>query len=135
MTDEGKEQLEKDEGRRAKVYLDSKGIATIGVGRNLRDKGLANDEINFLFSNDIRDTEQFLWETFSGWNSFTPHRQDALVNLCFNTGNAGFLKFKKMVAAIKAGNWETASAECKDSEVYKERPDRIGRIADALKEG
>lgn len=41
-----RQQLTVDEGVRARVYSDTIGIPTIGVGRNLRDVGLSQDEIS-----------------------------------------------------------------------------------------
>ena len=47
------DQLRIHEGVEKTVYNDSEGIPTIGVGRNLRDRGLSDDEIDYLLSNDI----------------------------------------------------------------------------------
>lgn len=40
--------IEHHEGRRAFPYHDIVGKLTIGVGRNLTDRGLSDDEINFF---------------------------------------------------------------------------------------
>ena len=47
------DQLRFHEGVRNKVYKDHLGIETIGVGRNLVDRGLSDHEINVLLANDI----------------------------------------------------------------------------------
>ena len=48
--------LKRHEGVRDKVYMCSAGYETIGVGRNISESGLglADDEIDYLLSNDIR---------------------------------------------------------------------------------
>jgi lysozyme len=46
--------IEHHEGHRAFAYYDIVGKLTIGVGRNLTDRGLSDDEINLLFINDMR---------------------------------------------------------------------------------
>ena len=46
-------QLRFHEGVRNQVYKDHLGIETIGVGRNLRDRGLSDEEVDYLLSNDI----------------------------------------------------------------------------------
>ena len=51
--DIAREQLKQDEGVREKVYMDSVGIPTIGVGRNLKDVGLSPYEINVLLENGL----------------------------------------------------------------------------------
>jgi lysozyme len=52
-----KAQLRVDEAVRAKLYKDSVGKWTIGVGRNLDDVGLRPDEIDYLLDNDVRVAE------------------------------------------------------------------------------
>ena len=39
--------LTKHEGYRKYVYMDSVGVPTVGIGRNLRDKGLSMDEARY----------------------------------------------------------------------------------------
>ena len=46
-------QLTDEEGRRLKFYFDTRGIPSIGIGRNLRDVGLTGNEVTYLFRNDI----------------------------------------------------------------------------------
>ena len=59
-----REQIIKDlihhEGKENFVYLDTKKIETIGVGRNLRHVGLSEDEIMLLLNNDIDRVEKQL---------------------------------------------------------------------------
>lgn len=52
-TDLAKALIEHHEGRRAHPYTDTTGNLTIGVGRNLSDRGLSADEIDLLFANDL----------------------------------------------------------------------------------
>ena len=45
--------LIEEEGMKLKPYRCPAGKLTIGVGRNLEDKGLSNEEALFLLQNDI----------------------------------------------------------------------------------
>ena len=45
--------LIKHEGYQKKAYEDSVGVVSIGVGRNLDDLGLSDEEIMYLLNNDI----------------------------------------------------------------------------------
>ena len=45
-------QLIIDEGIKLKPYTDSVGKLTIGVGRNLNDVGISEDEARFLLGNE-----------------------------------------------------------------------------------
>ena len=57
-----REQIVKDlihhEGKKETVYLDSMGIETVAVGRNLSHVGLSEDEIMYLLNNDIDRVEK-----------------------------------------------------------------------------
>ena len=56
--------LERHEGRRAFPYLDTVGKLTIGVGRNLSDRGLSEDEIDLLLASDIAIAEEACADIF-----------------------------------------------------------------------
>ena len=45
--------VQRHEGRRQFPYYDKRGKLSIAVGRNLNDRGLADDEIDYLFANDL----------------------------------------------------------------------------------
>ena len=62
--DKLKEQIKMHEGVETVVYLDTEGIETIGVGRNLKDRGLSDDEIDFMLDNDIIICENELTQSF-----------------------------------------------------------------------
>ena len=49
------EMLRRHEGVEKHVYLDTEGLETIGVGRNVSKTGLglSDDEVNYLLQNDI----------------------------------------------------------------------------------
>lgn len=104
------EQLELHEGRRSKVYLDSLGIPSIGVGRNLRDRGLRPDEIDFLLANDVHEVVEALQEAFPFYNNLNLVRQRVLIDMGF-MGVSKLKKFKKMIAALKAGDYSRAADE------------------------
>ena len=52
------DQLITHEGMELKVYKDSLGIETIGIGRNLVDSGVSEEEARYLCNNDI---DIFIW--------------------------------------------------------------------------
>lgn len=118
-------QLTKHEGFRPTVYDDAtgrpvsigsqiRGKLTVGVGRNLEDKGLSEDEINYLLDNDITDciqaAQQFPW--FSGLD---PVRQAVVTELVFNLGLKRFKSFKKFIGFMGEHRWVHAAAELRNS--------------------
>lgn len=103
--------LKRHEGVRPTFYLDTLGIPTIGVGRNLRDKGLSSGEVDYLLDNDIADVSQALETQFPWFLALDLPRQIALIDMAFNVGLAGLRKSPKMLAAFGAGDFETAAKE------------------------
>src|SRR3990167_270296 len=83
------DQLIRHEGLRLKLYSDSLGVPTIGVGRNLRDKGISHAEAMLLLENDLDEVLVDL-QTFPWWAALDPVRQRVLVDLRFNLGPTRF---------------------------------------------
>src|SRR5688572_26548191 len=88
------DQLLLHEGLRLKPYPDTKGKITIGVGRNLSDKGITHSEAMLLLDHDldecITDLASFPW--FAGLD---PVRQRVLIDMRLNLGPTGFRSFKR----------------------------------------
>ena len=107
-------QLILHEGLRLKVYTDTLGIPTVGVGRNLRDKGITRDEALDLLSHDIDECVTDL-ATFAWFEALDAVRQRALVDLRFNIGPRRLRGFVKMLAALAVSDYGTAADELRDS--------------------
>lgn len=123
-------QLESDEGRRALPYRDSKGILTIGIGRNLESRGLRQKEIDFLFQNDVKDLQEGLTAALPWVSRLDPVRANALLDMAF-MGVPRLLGFSKMLTALREARWEDAAREALDSKWAREdvQPSRSVRVA------
>lgn len=128
-------ELERDEGRRAKPYTDTVGKVTIGIGRNLTDRGLSDDEIDYLLEKDIGVAIDELDRVAPWWMDQTANRQRALVNLMFNIGAPTFLQFRRFIAAMLMGNYDRAADELLDSRWADQVGPRAHRIADLIRKG
>ena len=108
-----REQIIKDlihhEGKKEKVYLDSMGIETVGVGRNLRHVGLSDDEILYLLNNDIDRVEKQLDKYFPWWRNKEEIVRRMLISFVFNVGIGTARKFVKMMKAIELDRYHTAA--------------------------
>ena len=124
--------LRRDEGLRFKPYVDTVGKMTIGVGRNLTDVGLSDDEVSYLLGNDIKRTVSFL-NGFSWYRRLDQNRADAIVNMCFNLGPGGFTKFTKLICALAASDFDTAASEMLNSTWAKQVGARAERLAAVIK--
>lgn len=128
------QQLIRHEGVRLKVYSDSVGVPTIGVGRNLRDKGITHAEAMVLLEHDIdecvRDCHTFSW--FDGLDSV---RQRVIVNMRFQLGAFGVRKFKNTLAAVARGDYESAANGMLKSLWAKQTPSRVVELAGMMRSG
>lgn len=107
--------LIRHEGMRLFVYNDSVGIPTIGVGRNLKDRGITEAEARYLLENDIKDFTKQLSDRFYWFDAAPDTVKMVLTNLCFNMGLAGLLTFTNTLEHIKNENYEAASIAMLDS--------------------
>lgn len=121
--------LERDEGKRNKPYLDTEGHLTIGIGRNLDALGVSDDEIELMLMNDLKWVVHALDSNLPWWRDMPEPHQRALANMCFNLGYPRLSGFKKMLAALQAGNGEDAATEALDSRWANQVGARAERIA------
>lgn len=128
-------QLTVDEGKRYRVYTDTVGKLTVGVGRNISDRAFSDDEISLMLSNDIAGAERDLDRNLPWWRTLTEARQQALANMCFNLGIDRLLGFKNALTLLHFGRWDAAAAEFLNSRWASQVGDRAKRIADLIRKG
>ncbi len=106
-------ELRRDEGEVLHAYEDHLGYLTIGVGR-LIDKaksgGISKEESAFLLANDIAWFMSELDTRLPWWRTLDGVRQRVLLNMAFNMGVEGLLKFTTTLKAVKEGRWDDAAS-------------------------
>ena len=128
--------LTRHEGRRAFPYLDTAGKLTIGVGRNLTDRGLSAAEIDLLLANDIALARAACRRLYGdGFDGASMARRHALVSMAFNLGQTRLAGFKRLRAAVLAGDWDRAAAEALDSRWAAQTGRRADEVAALLRGG
>jgi lysozyme len=137
MSETMEERIERHEGREGYPYPDSKGVMTIGIGRNLRDNPLTNEEIDYLFAHDLeRVVAQYNSLDLKYRNSLNEIRREVIIEMIFQLGFAGTKGFVQMFKAIAAGNWEWAADEMLDSKWYKkDTPKRALELSELMRHG
>lgn len=125
--------LLKHEGKKAKLYYDTRGIGTIGVGRNLEDVGLSDDEIMYLLDNDIKRVLNDCWHHLPWFGDLSQERQYVIISMVFNLGINGFLGFKKMIAAIQREDWQGAAREMINSKWAVQVGQRAAELATMMR--
>lgn len=115
-------------------YEDSVGKVTIGVGRNLDDVGLSDDEVNFLHTNDLTR----VWDEASSLSWF-PGLDDVrkliVLDMIFNMGLSRFLGFVNTIDALIHKDYMTAAREMIDSKWYRQTGRRAKRLTAAMASG
>jgi lysozyme len=128
-------ELIRDEGLRLKPYLDTAGKWTIGVGRNLSDRGITRNEALILLDNDILVASADLNRNIAWWRDLSSGRRRALLNMAFNMGWARLSGFQTMLGALQSGAYEIAADEAIDSVWARQVGDRAVRIGDLIRRG
>lgn len=128
-------QLTIDESKRNKMYLDSNKIPTIGIGHNLRDKPISDAAVMQIFNDDVQDTIDDVNAHLLWFTNLNPIRQDVLLNMCFNLGIGGLLKFKDTLALIQQGKYSEAANAMLQSTWATQVGDRAKRLSDIMRNG
>ncbi|MDE2097905.1 MAG: lysozyme [Patescibacteria group bacterium] len=128
-------QLTDEEGRKNKAYWDNRGVLSIGIGRNLSSVGLRDCEINYLFENDIKEVEINLKAYLPWVFDLDEVRLRVFYDLCFNMGIHTLTGFPKLLGYAKAGMFDKAADELKDSLWYGEVGSRAPKLEQMLRTG
>jgi lysozyme len=128
-------QLRLHEGERLKPYRCTAGKLTIGVGRNLDDRGITSDESAYLLSNDIDSHWSELIKHIPWVETLDDIRQRVMLDMAFNMGIFGLLTFHRTLGHIKAGNYALASSSMLESLWARQVGQRARRLATMMKTG
>lgn len=122
-----KDYIMSNEGVRKYPYRCSAGKLTIGVGRNLEDKGLSDSEVMYLFDNDLQDTQDSAESIFEDFSQYTIEEQTVILDMLFNLGTTRFKTFKKFIRAIKERDLKEAARQIEQSAYFHQVPNRARR--------
>jgi len=115
--------------------LEKRGIATIGHGRNLVHRGLSDLEARFLLYNDIDEIHKTCLERYPYYKHLSSARKNAILELCFNMGFAGWDTFKNAQKHIVRGEWKDVHWHLLESTWSKQvGPNRSGTIAAMMRD-
>ena len=132
LRDYAKEVLTLDEGKRHKPYADTKGLLTVGIGRNIDPNGglgLSDDEVDYLLENDIVRVIKELSSEYPWFKDLDDVRKDAIIDISFNLGATRLRGFKRALAAMDAADYKTASLEFLDSKWSRDVKGRSAELA------
>lgn len=111
------------------------GKMTIGIGRNITDVGLTDDEALLLLTNDIERVRCDLNKALPWWLKLDECRRAVLISMAFNMGITGLLKFKQTLAFIEAGKYSEASVAMLQSRWAEQVGPRANELSDMMRTG
>ena len=126
-----KERIKSNEGFSSKPYKDQLGYLTIGYGHLilpneniLLKKQINKKELEEIFEKDFKKALSNFNNTFK---LFTLNKKESelLIEMIFQLGIKGCLKFKNLIKNIKKGNKHLVCFDMMDSLWYKQTPNRV----------
>ena len=124
------------EGLELKPYQCTADKTSIGVGRNLQDLGISEDEAKYLLNNDV---DRILKEVehWSFLEKLNEPRQAVILDMVFNMGVTRFNAntWVKTFAAVQNEEWEKAANEMLDSKWAKQVGQRAIRLSQMMRKG
>jgi lysozyme len=134
-----REDLRRHEGEVLHAYRDHLGFWTIGVGRLIDSRkggGISKEESAFLFENDVSSRIARLQREITFWDQLSGSQRRGLVNMSFQLGVDGLMKFEQTLLALQRGDGEAAERRALQSKwARKDTPKRAAEVAALLKGG
>ena len=125
-------QLKIDEGFREFMYECTAGKTTIGYGLNL-EAGITEEEASIILRHRLRRISSSL--DYNWYRNINDVRKGVILNMVYQMGLTGVLKFRKMIAAMADRDFNRAADEMMDSNWYKQTPNRAQRLIDTMRVG
>ncbi|MGL5315319.1 MAG: cysteine peptidase family C39 domain-containing protein [Peptostreptococcaceae bacterium] len=141
------DQLKRHEGFRDRPYRCPANKLTIGYGFNMESGLFPKETVQRWMSNGITvgEAEEVLKEEairiynkfmeYEWFQNLSPTRKIAIVNMGFNMGTGGVMKFKNTINKMVSGDWEGAEKGILDSLYARQVPNRAKEIARMIKTG
>ena len=132
---EFEDMLIRHEGMELKPYQCTAGKLTIGVGRNIEDMGITEDEAIYMLRNDVARFAAELASVKPVVKELDDVRYYVLLNMAFNLGINRLLKFQKMWDAIEDHRYVDAALEMQDSRWCEQVKGRCTELAEMMENG
>lgn len=124
--DQAVQQLKLDEGYKEHMYKCSRGFTTIGYGTNL-DDGLDREEAEAVLRVRVNRSSRRLIAV--GLGDIHPSAFAICLNMCYQLGDSGFMKFHNTIKYLISHEYRKASYEMLDSSWAAQTPNRAKRLS------
>lgn len=131
--------LVRDEDRVHKVYLDTLGNPTVGVGHTGPDVVMGDvwtdERIDAAFATDVADATKDCCARLPWFGDIDEVRRAVLIAMCFQMGIKRLLGFAHMLMYCKQGYYAGAAQEMQQSVWARQTPRRCARLAEQMLTG
>ena len=135
--------LKFEEGYRESPYRCSEGYPTIGIGTKIGPRCAPLKYYTFTVSEKVAkamldDDVLFIIKTLVNYKWYVglnEDRQTIIKSMAYQIGLFGIVKFKNMIAALEAHDWQRAHDEALNSLWARQTPERAKRHAKVLLTG
>ena len=121
------------EGYEPMVYQCTEGHDTIGVGFKVDDLFLSEKVCDLILEEKLNDLIPRIERKLSWFRYTQDEVKLVIVNMCYQMGLSGVLKFKRALAAMEIKNWEMAADEMLDSLWARQTSRRANELADIIR--
>ena len=119
------------EGYSKKVYKDTLGYDTIGIGFLVSSLELDEDVCDIILERRLIKNELVLQRKMTYYNDLPVEVKNIIQNMYYQLGNRLF-NFVKTLHYIENGKWRAASMEMLDSLWAKQTPNRAKELSDRM---
>ena len=124
--------IKKHEGFRSKPYPDpihGWDVPTFGIGFTY----ITEEESEYLLKRRVARIREQLTTSIPKFTSLSENIQNVLIEMAFQLGVVGLLRFKKTLAAISNEDYEEAAKEMLDSKWARQVPRRAAEMASRVR--
>lgn len=146
--------VKQHEGVKPKVYRDSGGIPTVGVGFNLNRQdsiqrlkevganyvkiksgqaSLTDEQMSKLLIQDLTAAQKDAVTLVQNWNALPTSVQGVLIEMTFNLGKKGLSEFKNFLGYINTQNFDKAADEMLNSSWARQVGNRAKTLSGIIK--
>ena len=119
------------EGYSKKVYKDTLGYDTIGIGFLVSSLELDEDVCDIILERRLKKNEVVLQRKMPYYSNLPIEVQNIIQNMYYQLGNRLF-NFVKTLHYIENGNWKAAGMEMLDSLWAKQTPNRAKELSERM---
>ena len=123
--------IKRHEGYSKKVYKDTLGYDTIGIGFLVSALELDEDVCDIILERKLRDNEKVLERKLTFYREAPPKVKNILQNMYYQLGNKLF-NFVKTLHYVESANYKAAAIEMLDSLWAKQTPNRAKELSEEM---